>query len=197
MHKALNQQERQEALWREVAMQYRNALSFSNEYDSRRTDIDIYKNWDTGQFVVASIEEQAKVKWFEKYASPLPDEVECHDAETSSACIIPYTGTVQLTREEKAIVENAGAYGDFSLDMLWLLVEGLGWRPGKPVPEDDIGWIAVWAEECDCVGYIDIVREVLGMPGEDYKWCKGADDNNFRMAPPGIVRALQTLVEQV
>ena len=189
MYKALNQEELQEA-----AMQYRNALSFPAEYDSRRTDIDIYQNWDTGQFVVASTEEQAKAKWLEKYASQIPDDIECNDAETCSACYIAYTGTVQLTDEENTIVQNAGAYGDFTLDMLWLLVEGLGWRPGKPVPEDDLGWIAVWAEECDGVGYIDIVRDVLGMPGDDYKWCNGANGHRFRMTPPGILRALQTLV---
>ncbi len=193
MYEALNEQEQQEAVWREAAMQYRNALSFPAEYDSRRTDIDIYGNWDTDLFVVASTEKQAKDKWLEKYGSVMPDEIECNDAETSSAGNIAYTGTVQLTDEEKFIVRNAAAYGDFTLDMLWLLVEGLGWRPGKPVAEDDIGWIAVWAEECDCVGYIDIVRDVLGMPGEDYKWCKGADGFGYRITPPGIICALQTL----
>lgn len=148
MYEALNEQEQQEAVWREAAMQYRNALSFPAEYDSRRTDIDIYGNWDTDLFVVASTEKQAKDKWLEKYGSVMPDEIECNDAETSSAGNIAYTGTVQLTDEEKFIVRNAAAYGDFTLDMLWLLVEGLGWRPGNPVAEDDIGWIAVWAEQC-------------------------------------------------
>lgn len=48
--------------------------------------------------------------------------------------------------------------------MLWLIVEGLGWRPGKAVPEDDSGWLVVWAEEEECGCYIDIIRDVLGMP---------------------------------
>lgn len=189
----LTREEQQESAWRDAATQYRNTLSFAAEYDSRRTDIEVYKNWDTGQFVVATSEQQAQARWQEKYASPMSDEVECVNAQTSFASIIPYTGTVQLTAEEAAIVDNAQAYGDFTLDMLWLLVEGLGWRPGNPVPEDHPGWIAVWAEECACVGYIDIVRDVLGMPEENYRWCNGADGHRYRMAPPGIARALQTL----
>lgn len=112
--------------------------------------------------------EQASALWQSKYSEPIPlKDVENPWAETLLASVIPHEGRVTLTEDEQAVVDRADEFGDFTLDMLWLMVEGLGWRPGKPVAEDDPGWAVIWDEEVKCAGYVDIVRAVLGMPGID------------------------------
>lgn len=164
------------------AMQSRLKLPIPPELDTRRSYILILANWETQQYVKTAqpaslhegidalpacyqaAEEQAKALWRMKYGADMPvDDVEMAWAETTFAGAIPYDGPTPLREEEQAIVSTDN-FGDFTLDMLWLMVEGLGWRPGKPVAEDDPGWLAVWAEEESCGGYLDIVRAVLGMP---------------------------------
>ena len=185
------------------AMRYRIALSFPAEYDVRRSELAVFKDWDSGRFVVTAhpkrkgmetrawrrflfayyraAKTRAKSLWREKYRSGMPNHVEFQWAETCFASAIPYTGRVVLTGEERQLVADAEQYGDFTLDMLWLLVEGLGWRPGKPVPEDDPGWLAVWAEEEHCIGYYETVRRFLGMSEPPYI--------SHRVEMPAAVRA--------
>lgn len=170
------------------AMKYRNSLDFGPKFDSRRSEIAVYKDWDSGQFVVTvfpkltednpghkarfayyeAADAKAKSLWLEKYHVDMPEHVEHQWAETSFADAIPYIGTVQLSKEEAEFLKKARSLGDFTLDMLWLIVEGLGWRPGNPVSEDDLGWLAVWAEHEECGGYYEIVRAVLAMPEPTY-----------------------------
>lgn len=165
------------------AMKYRNSLNFGAEFDSRRSEIMVFKDWMSGKFVVTVLPKltgddpdntqctyngafavKAKSLWHEKYAQEMPEHVDGQWAETCFADAIPYVGTVLLTQEETEVLKNAKSFGDFTLDMLWLIVEGLGWRPGKPVSEEDPGWLAIWAEDEECASYYEIVRSVLAMP---------------------------------
>lgn len=167
------------------AMKFRSDLNFGAEFDSRRSEIEVFKDSGSGQFVVtvfpkldsdapdykaynAACLAKAKGMWIEKYGQAMPLHVEGRWSETWYADAIPYVGTVELNKEETEFLKNANRFGDFTLDMLWLIVEGLGWRPGKPVSEEDRGWLAIWAEEEECVGYYAIVRAALAMPEPTY-----------------------------
>lgn len=164
------------------AMLARLELPIPQDFDIRRSHILIFANWETQEYVKTVLsaelyagldslsacyqaaEEQAKSLWRVKYGVEMPvEDVDMAWAETTYAGAIPYDGPTPLTVEEQSVVSDNN-FGDFTLDMLWLMVEGLGWKPGKPVSEDDPGWLAIWAEEENCVCYIDIIREVLGMP---------------------------------
>lgn len=155
------------------AMKARIALPLPAEFDVRKSDIRIFANWNTRQYVKTvqppgasyrAALDQARTLWQAKYGVEMPEEAEEGDcAETTGACAFPHDGPTILTAEEQALIA-VDQFGDFTLDMLWLMVEGLGWRPGKPVPEDDAGWLAVWAEEEHSGCYIDIIRHVLNMP---------------------------------
>ncbi|MBA9859905.1 hypothetical protein [Ralstonia insidiosa] len=123
--------------------------------------------------------EDAGRKWLEKYGVPMPAEVEVSSAETMFARNLPYDGPTQLTAAEQLALERD--VGDFTLDMVWLVVEGLGWRPGVPVPEDDDGWVAIWAEDYACACYLDIIRDVLGM-SESPWW------NDRSWVPPAVAK---------
>ncbi|WP_163055105.1 hypothetical protein [Acidithiobacillus ferrooxidans] len=118
----------------------------------------------------AFLKAAANDAWTTKYGEPVPESAleDWLDPETTPAsCLLPYDGTISLTKEESSAI--AAVDGDLTMDMVWLVVEGLGWRPGKPVPLDDPGWRAIWAEEEECCMYIHIVRELLGMPfGKDF-----------------------------
>ena len=164
------------------AMRARQQLQIPPEFDIRSSHIQIFANWETREYVKTvhpssqhegmdslpacyrASNTQAKRLWKEKYGVEMPDEVEAAWAETTSANAFPHAGPTTLTATEQAVVDKADDFGDFTLDMLWLMVEGLGWKPGKPVAEDDPGWLVIWAEEEECGCYIDIIRAVLGMP---------------------------------
>lgn len=164
------------------ALAARLALAIPPEFDIRRSHIQIFADWGTGEYVKTvhpadqyegmdslpqyyrAAEEQAKSLWKLKYGVEMPEDVEGQWAETTFASAIPHDGPTTLSPDEQAFVARAEEFGDFTLDMLWLIVEGLGWRPSKAVPEDDPGWLVIWAEEEDCGCYLDIIRDVLGMP---------------------------------
>lgn len=174
------------------ALAARLALQFPAEFDVQRSHITIFIDLDTKRYVktvhpAASFSgrdwidkynwaayKQAESLWLEKYGTIMPKDVEAPWAETLAAWAIEYPGTRALSAEELVAVRED--HGDFTLDMLWLLVEGLGWSPGVPVAEDDPGWLVIWGEEENGggSGYIDIVRSVLGMPEipypERYDW---------------------------
>lgn len=172
------------------AMQYRQKVIKSPEFDIRQSHIKLIfspsgryiktalpiteypDNDHRNQLFTQALKEQASLRWREKYGTEMPNDGDMEEcwAECLMASAIPYDGTASLSQNELEIVRNAEDFGDFTLDMLWLLVEGLGWRPGKPVSEDDPGWIAIWAEEQECCGYLSIIRDVLGMPEVDLAW---------------------------
>lgn len=127
-----------------------------------------YWQYRNGEAIEAFLKEAARNAWQAKYGEPIPDSAleNWRDPETTLAsCLLPYDGTVPLTEEESSAI--AADHGDLTMDMVWLVIEGLGWRPGKPAPLDDPGWRAIWAEEEECFMYIHIIRELLGMPFED------------------------------
>ena len=133
-------------------------------------DNDAYWRYRNGEATEASLKAAARDAWQTKYGEPIPEcalEEERDPETTMASCLLPYDGTVSLTEEESRAI--AAVDGDLTMDMVWLVVEGLGWRPGKPVPLDDPGWLAIWAEEEESGMYIHIVRELMGMPfGKDF-----------------------------
>lgn len=133
-------------------------------------DDDAYWRYRNGEATEVFLKAAARDAWQAKYGEPIPEcalEEESDPETTMASCLLPYDGTVSLTEEESRAI--AAVDGDLTMDMVWLVVEGLGWRPGKPVPLDDPGWRAIWAEEEECGMYIHIIRELMGMPfGKDF-----------------------------
>lgn len=128
-------------------------------------DCKAYWQYRNGEATEVFLQAAARDAWQAKYGKPIPDSAleNSRDPETTLAsCLLPYDGAVPLTEEESSAI--AADHGDLTMDMVWLVIEGLGWRPGKPVPLDDPGWRAIWAEEEECCMYIHIIRELLGMP---------------------------------
>ena len=137
-----------------------------------------YWQYRNGEATEAFLKAAARDAWQAKYGEPIPDSAleNSRDPETTLAsCLLPYDGTVPLTEEESSAI--AAEHGDLTMDMVWLVVEGLGWRPGKPAPLDDPGWRAIWAEEEECCMYIHIIRELLDMPFGSDDFC---DDSTWR-----------------
>lgn len=178
------------------AMRVRLGLKRRPDFDVRHSHIQIYIDSNTGQHVRTCLPrsdfperavhypdhplyhsyhkakaEQAASLWFDKYGFEIPTaDLEVDWPESLSACMTPYDGPTPLTSSELSVISRSSEYGDFTLDMLWLIVECLDWRPGMPVPEDDPGWIAVWAEDEEVCNYLHIVRAVLGMPEVEFGW---------------------------
>lgn len=160
------------------AMRYRMDLKF-DRLDSRKSDICFACTDDLRQCIFVSIpvvdkpgdwtrmQVTADKAWQERFGCPLPDDVELSAIETqsaSSALWLPETGMRKLSNAEVKVMQEVCDRGNgFTLDMLWLLVEGLGWTLGRPVPQTDPGWLAVWAEEEHCGSYMAVVRHALGM----------------------------------
>lgn len=186
-------------------MKARMALPIPEAFDIRRSHIMLYIDEETGEYVKTvhpasqsfgtdslwhayyrAADEQAKSLWRAKYGADMPEKLENDGAwaESTSANAFPHDGPTKLTPQEQSIVDRAEEFGDFTMDMLWLMVEGLGWRPGKPVPEDDLGWLVIWAEEETCGGSIDIIRAVLGMPEPPMPTYRG-------WKPPAVIAAYQ------
>lgn len=161
------------------------------EFDVRQSDICLFADWETNRFVklvypkpvsnhdpvlYGRMHDDAQRLWQEKYGTPLPQEdVECCPVEVVSASGIPHDGPTALTNEEWKVVETLAGCCDFTLDMLWFVVEGLQWRPGQPVSETDPLWQRVFElEEFAGAGSTEIVRALLGMPrldlADEQKW---------------------------
>jgi hypothetical protein len=165
------------------AMRYRLGLKF-DRLDVRKSDICFACTTDKTDGVFVSMpalgeahratddrwnrmRAAANEMWQQRFGCTLPDNIEATEAEDHAATLVrwmPDSGMRKLSAEELDVTSQVcdNGYG-FSLDMLWLLVEGLGWTLGKPVPYTDPGWLAVWAEEEERVLYMDIVCAALGM----------------------------------
>lgn len=166
------------------AMEYRLSLPLPPNLDTRKSNIQVYTDPDDGNFVITVAplvaqpdpdnkalfayyrhsDEMARSLWLQKYGKPMPEHVDGSWVEVMFAWSIPYVGGQKLTDSELQFIQDLRGIGDFTLDMLWLMVDGLGWRPGKPVSEDDPGWIAIWAEEEKCACYHHLMRQALDMP---------------------------------
>lgn len=184
------------------AMRYRMGLNF-DRLDSRKSYIGFAYSDDLKQGVfvstprfepggeyqehwLARLSQKVDEAWRERYGCALPDEIGIDHIETIFAKAIrwmPETGLRKLSEDEAEITREVCNTGnDFTLDMLFLLVEGLGWTLGKPVPFNDPGWLAIWAEEEDCGGYMAVICNVLRMDYPEY-------DGIFPVMPEVVARA--------
>lgn len=179
------------------ALAYRMNVALSPDIDTRKSDIFVYSDLQSGRCVKTvhpydenknyeafykASEEVAERLWMERFGVIIPwDTVDGGWAANMKADYLLGLGSTLLADQEIAVLKMVGAVSDLTLDMRWLVIEGLGWRPGVPVPENDLGWIALWAEEQTCGGYIAIVRDLLGMPEMPFDW-----------VPPAVVALSQT-----
>lgn len=153
------------------AMKYRMSLTF-DRLDSRKYAIWFAYSGAQQLLVGLPVDEdwnQSALEdaWRVSFGSELPADVELIPIETLSAAVastLPESGMRKLSDAEIAVIHAVCDDGDdFTVDMLWLLVEGLGWTIGQPVPYSDPGWLAVWAEEERCGSYMAIVCKALCM----------------------------------
>lgn len=71
---------------------------------------------------------------------------------------------MKLTEAEKKHIQYCANRSDFTMDMLYLLLDGLKWRPLVPIDESHPGWTTIVTRgNFDCL-YLAIVRDFLGMP---------------------------------
>ena len=109
-------------------------------------------------------EDKAKALWLEKYSETMPDGSEEYPAEGLGASWLQYDGTRSLSTAEVEIIQSLSDQ-DLTVDMVWLLVEGLNLTLGTPIPEDDERWLPILWKDDECIGYLSIVRQCLGMTG--------------------------------
>lgn len=79
------------------------------------------------------IESEAPILWKARYGDvPAPESVSGYWAETVGVGVIPYDGPTRLTAEEQATIYKhvEGVRSDLTMSMLYVMIEGLGWRPG-------------------------------------------------------------------
>lgn len=190
------------------AMLSRLALKMPAEFDTRQRTILIYIERATGRFVKVVLPQmrvvnavtlqrihrraaaQAHYLWLEKYGTPFPETgVDGDWTEFVLADEIPHEGPTRLTEAEWAHVQRASRQAALTVDILWLLVEGLGWRPGQPVSDDDRGWLSVWAEEEESPGVMESVRELLCLPRR-YDWTPIAVIRAYTTRPRSTWRAI-------
>lgn len=190
------------------AMLARLALKMPAEFDVRQSTIWIYLERGTGRYVkvvlprlrvvnaetMGRLNEQASGQardlWCEKYGTPFPETgVDGDWSEFVLADEIPHEGPTRLTEAEWAHVQRAARQAALTVDILWLLVEGLGWRPGQPVADNDRGWLSVWAEEEESPGVMESVRELLCLPRR-YDWIPPAVTAAYPTPPRSSWRAI-------
>ena len=166
-----------------LAMRARRALAMPPGFDVRQRALFVFQHSGTGRFVRVGLRpllaatreaermlakrafERAAHTWQTKYGEPFPETAFIIDrAECVLAHEIDHEGASTLSANESAWVRQMAGPTVMTLDIFWLLLEGLGWRPGHPVREDDPGWLAVWAEEECTPGVIGSVRAFQAMP---------------------------------
>ncbi|BFO07288.1 hypothetical protein LU674_001740 [Pseudomonas alloputida] len=178
------------------ALRVRLSLNRCPEFDTQHSHIDFYIDPETNRYVITSLpfvayppaviepehslhqafyrakNEQAASRWLAKYgeAIPPPANLDYGVAETMLVSTLGYPGPTPLTPAENEVLQASAALGDVTLDIVFLIIEVLGWRPGRPVPEDDPGWIAIWAEEEMVLGSMTMARDILGMPDFGDYW---------------------------
>lgn len=190
------------------AMLSRLALKMPAEFDVRQRTIWIYLERPTGRFVKVVLPQmrvvnaetlqrthrraagQARYLWLEKYGTPFPEtRVDGDWTEFVLADEIAHEGPTRLTEAEWAHVQRASRQAALTVDILWLLVEGLGWRPGQPVADTDRGWLSVWAEEEESPGVMESVRELLCLPRR-YDWIPAAVMGAYATPPRSAWRPI-------
>lgn len=168
------------------AMVYRMHIPFPSELDSRRSTVLLYgpEQGEKDCFVMVSgplgidcdkLDGEAQKMWLEKYGEDMPKDVVGTPVETLLAAFAPYPGPTPLEDSEidflaqaKRFCQSTNAWDgwqkNLTLDLVLLMREGLGWRLGRSVPEDDPGWLAIWAEEEEDRWTMDVIRDAYGLP---------------------------------
>lgn len=192
--------------WKKQVMQSRDALPLPVELNHRARLISVFADWDTHRVVITShpkidtlannywshldayylkSRSDAAQLWRLKFGEPMPSAVEGQWAETTTAAAMRHMGleTLPLSNDEWDAVEKTKS--DITLTDLWFVIHALGWRPGKPVAEEDENWIPVWADELECGESLACIRELLGMPEAPYV-------NDSHWMPPAVVNLAET-----
>ena len=122
---------------------------------------------------------EARRLWLDRFKEPMPEHVNAYPAETLSARSKWYEGSRKLTPQEIEFLDNLEGF-DFTMDMLWLVVEKCGWYIGQPVSLKDPKWELVRPWDDECVSYGECVLGGLNMgsvgyegTGKDMKWLIG------------------------
>lgn len=145
------------------------------EFDPDNAEIIFYYQESTRRYVklvyargasTADSDELAQALWKEKYGEDMPSadgpDIEMHEPETAMANFIDYDGTVQLTGDEQRHVsEICDGGSDLTLEMLYFVLEGLGWRPLCSPADDDPGWADVLRREEEALFFADIVADLV------------------------------------
>ena len=79
------------------------------------------------------VDAEAPGLWKARYGeSPDPESLSGYWAETVGVEVIPYDGPTRLTAEEQTTIYKhvEGVRSDLTMAMLYVMFEGLGWRPG-------------------------------------------------------------------
>ncbi|MCA8355572.1 hypothetical protein [Burkholderia cepacia] len=163
----------------------RLALPLPAEYDDMRSLISFYVDDESPHWVrtvhpfyemdhdalnthYRTADLDANAQWEQRFGSPLPFSTSMIWAQCLQARRRFWDAQTQLSSAEWDVVENYE--GDFTMSDLYLMVEGLGWRPGTPVDEHHEGWVAVWYEDIHCGGYLAAFRDILSMPEVGLDW---------------------------
>lgn len=107
-----------------IPIEQRQYIKLVGERVLRENSVE-QENW------VANIAPQ---EWRKKYGE-LPEYADFYFfdsiywAETTSAGVIPYDGTMILTKEEQETVYKLADHCDLTMGLLYIICEGLKWRP--------------------------------------------------------------------
>lgn len=110
--------------------------------------------------IEAWIDEESTRLWMARYGE-LPSRDALYDiwADVLAAESIPYDGPTCLTPSEQEIIYSGG-FGDLTIALLYVMIEGLGWRPGAwctnggiwPEPAAMMEFYRHWQENDDPEG---------------------------------------------
>ncbi len=165
------------------ALEFRMEVGLPREIDTLKSDIWVYYERTTRR-CVTSVHQKGEIdmfapypkarielvehKWVEQFGTPILWEgMEGDWAWRCNAGAFLQLGVSTLSDDEVFVLKDVCSRFAFGLDMRWLAIEGLGWRPGKPVNEHDEGWIAIWAEDRGSGWLRQPVLNLLGMSTDD------------------------------
>ncbi len=102
-------------------------VRLSRPHNTPRNDR-THNDWNDS--VAMRLDEEAPKRWRERYGQSLSaDRFDYCPADVLAAATIPYDGPTRLTQSEQQIL-YCGKFGDLTLAMLYVMIEGFGWRPG-------------------------------------------------------------------
>lgn len=131
----------------------------------RTVQVPIYQGPHTEMSVVyGQADEIAGRLWHERYHCDMPDDVEAVWAETTGASAVKHEGGRALSESEAGVLARAYEGGDITLELFWLVVEGLGWQLGVRPAADDPGWAIIDGLEANGVGCRELIEWLVDPP---------------------------------